>query len=182
MRNPFLIGERSYLRFLEESDVNEDYIGWLNNKEVTRYLETGKFPSTALSVKKFLERFSGSSTDLIFGIIAIDTDEHIGNVTLNQINWIHRTAVTGIMIGRESFRGRGYGFEAWSLILEYAFERLGLRRIEAGAVDANMASIATMKKLGFKEEGIRRKHVLVEGEYRDAIKFGLFKEEFYKYR
>lgn len=181
MKNPFLVGERIYLRLLDESDVNETYVGWLNNKEVTRYLETGKFPSTLQSIQKFLDRFSESSTDVILAIVDSSTDKHIGNVTVNRINWIHRTADTGIMIGNGEYHGKGYGFEAWSLILEYAFERLGLRRITAGVIEGHTASIALLKKMGFKEEGISRKHALVEGQYRDAVKFGLLIEDFYKY-
>ena len=181
MRRPFLVGQRLYLRFLEESDITEDYIGWLNNHEVTRYLETGKFPSTPQTVRKYLERFIESTTDLIFAIVDRETEQHIGNITLNNINWIHRTADTGILIGQKEFWGRGYAFEAWSLIIEYAFERLGLRKIIAGSIADNLPSIHVLKKLGFKIEGTFRQQFLVEGAYRDAVCFGLFKEEFCKY-
>jgi len=181
MRRPFLGGQRLYLRFLEESDVTEDYISWLNNYEVTRYLETGKFPSTPQTVRKYLERFIANTTDIIFAIIDPETEQHIGNVTLNHINWIHRTADTGIMIGRKDYWGKGYGFEAWSLVLEYAFERLGLRKITAGAIAEHSASIRVLKKLGFKVEGTSRQQFLVEGKYQDALRLGLFKDEFYKY-
>lgn len=57
MRRPFLVGERLYLRLLEESDVGEEYIGWLNDPDVTRYLpSTGKFPSTPETLRKYLGR------------------------------------------------------------------------------------------------------------------------------
>lgn len=181
MPRSFLIGQKSYLRPLEESDIGEEYLRWLNDAEVTRYLETGKFPATVAHVQEYLRRFQGSKTDLIFAIIDRATDQHIGNVTLNRINWIHRTADTGLMIGRKDFWGRGYAFEAWSLVIDYAFQRLGLRRITAGAVVDNQASIKVLKKLGFQTEGTSRKELLVDGEYRDAVRFGLLKEEFHKY-
>jgi hypothetical protein len=44
--NPFLAGSQVYLRPLERTDLNEHYLAWLNDPEVTRYLETGVFPAT----------------------------------------------------------------------------------------------------------------------------------------
>ena len=181
MRRPFLVGQRLYLRLLEESDVGEEYVGWLNDYEVTRYLETGKFPSTPETILRYLERFQDSTTDLVFAIVDRETDQHIGNVTLNRINWIHRTADTGLMIGQREFWGKEYGFEAWRLVIEYAFQRLGLRKIIAGAVADNVTSLAVLKKLGFKAEGTLRQEYLVDGEYRDGVRLGLLREEFYKY-
>ncbi len=180
MNRAFLVGERLYLRSLEESDIGEEYLGWLNDVEVTRYLETGNFPSTPHTILKYVEHFQNSTTDLLFAIIDRETEQHIGNVTLNRISWIHRTADTGLMIGRKEFWGRGYAFEAWHLLVEYAFQRLGLRKIIAGAVADNIASIVTLEKLGFKIEGTFRKEYLVDGEYQDAVRLGLLREDFYK--
>jgi len=181
MRRPFLIGERLYLRLLEESDIGEEYLGWLNDSEVTRYLETGKFPSTLETMRGYLQHFRNSTADLVFAIVDRETDQHIGNITLNRINWIHRSADTGLMIGRKDFWGKGYAFEAWSLLIEYAFQRLGLRKIIAGAVADNVASVVTLEKLGFKVEGRFHKEYLVDGEYRDAVRLGLLREDFYKH-
>ena len=181
MQRPFLKGQRLYLRLLEESDLEEEYISWLNDHEVTRYLETGKFPSTPEEIRDYLARFQDSKTDLIFAIVDRESEQHIGNVTLNRINWTHRTADTGLMIGRKAFWGKGHAFETWSLIIEYAFQRLGLRKITAGAVVDNGAAVATLEKLGFKVEGTRRQQFLVDGDYRDAVLMGLFREEFHKF-
>jgi RimJ/RimL family protein N-acetyltransferase len=182
MRRPFLIGKKLYLRSIEDSDINEDYITWLNDYEVTRYMETGKYPSTPESIRAFIERFQEKTNDIIFAIIDKKSDQHIGNVTLNRINWIHRTADTGLMIGRKEFWGKGYALEAWRLVIDYAFKRLGLRKIIAGVLSDNVASIAVLEKLGFETEGRLRKEYFVEGEYRNAVRLGLLKEEFQKYK
>jgi ribosomal-protein-alanine N-acetyltransferase len=181
MRCPFLTGERIYLRLLNETDITEDYVGWLNDSQVVRYLETGRFPSTPETIQKYIERFTESSTDIIFAIVNKENEKHIGNVSLNDINWIHRTANTGLLIGRKEYWGKRYAFEAWNLVLEYAFERLGLRKVTAGVIKGNDASVATLKKLGFKLEGTSRQQYFVEGSYNDAFRFGLLKDEFWKY-
>jgi RimJ/RimL family protein N-acetyltransferase len=85
------------------------------------------------------------------------------------------------MIGRKDFWGKGFAFEAWSLILEYAFNRLGLRKISAGATESNLASAAVLRKLGFQVEGIFRRERLIEGKYEDGIHMGIFRDEFHKF-
>ena len=181
MRRPFLTGEQLYLRALEVSDIGEEYVSWLNDPAVTRFLGTGRFPTTPESLRRYLERFQDPATDLIFAIVDRKTERHIGNVTLNHINWIVKTADTGLIIGRKEFWGKGYAFEAWTLLLEYAFERLGLRKIIAGAVDSHAGSLAVLKKLGFRVEGVLRGEFLMDAAYHDVVRMGIFREEFYKF-
>lgn len=178
MRRAFLEGSHVYLRQLDSADATEDYVSWLNDPEVTRFLETGKFPSTLDSVRAYMRRFDGSTTDLLFGIIDRKTDRHIGNVTLNHINWVHRTADTGLMIGRREFWGKGYAHEAWALVIDYAFSRLGLRKLIAGLVDGNHASQTILERLGFQLEGRLRAEYWVSGAPCDALRLGLLREEF----
>jgi ribosomal-protein-alanine N-acetyltransferase len=178
MHRAFLVGPRVYLRRLEDADVSEEYLAWLNDPDVTRYLETGRTPSSVESIRQFLRRFDGSTTDFIFAIVERRTDRHVGNITLNRISATHRTADTGLMIGRKDARGKGYAREAWALVAGYAFARLGLRKLIAGVVDGNVASQMSLEKLGFKVEGRLRQEYWVDGMWRDYIRLGLFREEF----
>ena len=173
-----LVGELVYLRTLKDSDVSADYIGWLNDPQVTRYMEPGRSDATAGTVRAYLERFQDSKTDFIFAIIDRQTDLHIGNVTLNHINQIHRTVDTAIMIGRREFWNKGYAFEAYSLVIEYALGHLQLRKITAGAISENIGSNKVLQRLGFIQEGIRRRAVLANGQFMDVVEYGLFPEEF----
>lgn len=175
---PFLAGTRIFLRPLSEADLGGDYLRWLNDPEVARYLETGRFPVTPDDLRRYFERFAHSRDDLIFAIIDKATGLHIGNVTLNRISWMHRTTDTGLMIGKKEFWGRGYAYEAWGLVIRYAFERLGLRKIIAGVIDGNAASLATLQKLGFQIEGRLREELWADGVYRDVFRLGLFRAEF----
>lgn len=178
----FLSSDRIGLRPLTKSDISQDYLSWLNDFEVTRYLEVGRFPQTAADVEKFLVRFQTSLNDLVFAIIDRETDLHIGNVTLNNVNMVHRSGDTGLMIGRKEFWGKGLAIEAWGLLIEYAFDRLGLRKIIAGVIDGNVASLKTLQKLGFQIEGTLRQEVLVSGEHQDVFRLGLFKDEYIDFR
>lgn len=178
-----LKGTQCTLRPLGEADVGETYLQWLNDPEVARYLGVGKVPATMESVRRYLKRFwipsgKGPATDLIFAIVDLASDQHIGNVTLNRIDWTTRIGDTGLLIGCKRFWGKGYAFEAWSLLLTYAFDRLGLRKILAGAVDGHQGSLKVLQRLGFRVEGRLRGEFPIDGAYRDVIRMGLFREEF----
>jgi len=179
VRPTMLLGKLVYLRTLEDSDISDEYIGWLNDPEVTRYMESGRSVATTGTIRTYLKRFQDSKTDFIFAIIDRQTDLHIGNVTLNHINSDHRTVDTAIMIGRKEFWNRGYAFEAWSLVIDHALKQLELRKITAGAIANNIGSNKVLRRLGFKQEGRRRKEVLVEGQFLDVVEYGLFREEFF---
>jgi len=145
---------------------------------VTRYLGLGREKQTRESIQAYLSRFEGSQTDLIYAIVDQATDRHIGNVTLNRIHPIHRTADTGLMIGCKEFWGKGYAVQAWALLIDYGFNTLQLHKVIAGAIDGHWGSLKALKRLGFQEEGRLREEYLIDGAYRDVIRMGLLAESF----
>lgn len=180
MEKPFLVGEKLYLRPLQETDLTEKYLNWINDHEVTRYMESGTFPATLNSLKQYYDQHQDSRSAMLFAIVDQESDEHVGNITLSLINWVHRTCEIGIMIGEKAFWARGYMFEAENLLLDYAFNRLNLQKVTAGAVIKNSGVIITMKKLGFQLEGRLRRQIFVDGEFVDVVRMGLLREEFQK--
>lgn len=168
-----LVGEKVSLNALEAVDVNHDYLGWLNDPEVMRYLGSAGSWSTRESLLTYLERFRESTSDLLLAIRDCQTGLHIGNVTINHVNWTTRTGHLGIMIGRKEYWGKGYALEAMKLFLEYLFRQVKLRKVTAGAPVDNVASIVTLKKLGFTTEQVLRNHVLVSGVPRDVVRLAL---------
>ena len=65
----FASGEKVYLRPLELSDLNERYLSWLNDPEVTRYLESGTFPMTRHDLQKFYQEVTGSRNQVILAVV-----------------------------------------------------------------------------------------------------------------
>jgi [ribosomal protein S5]-alanine N-acetyltransferase len=175
---PFLIGDKLYLRSIEEGDINDKYLSWLHDPEVTYYMETGKFPTNLNSIKAYVDCFQNNNSNVVLAIVDKEIDCHIGNVTINHINWIHRTADTGLMIGDKKYWSKGYAHEAWWLIIRYAFRRLGLRRLTAGVIDGNVGSLAVLQKLGFQVEGRQREEYWVDNQFIDRLALGLLRDEF----
>lgn len=175
---PFIVGKQIYLRPLEHEDLNEEYLGWLNDSEVSRYLESGIFPYTRDGLERFYKQVAGSSDQIILAIEDKRTGLHIGNVKLGPISWVHRRAALGILIGDKDFWGKGIGTEATRLMVEYGFFRLNLARIELGVCAEHKAAVRVYEKVGFKIEGRRRGSLFHEGRYEDGLWMGLLREEY----
>ena len=88
-----------------------------------------------------------------------------------------RTCLTGYELARHA-QGRGLMTEALRAIYAWAFERMGIERIEAQVHPLNTPSLALLTKLGFVEEGLMREAGLWLGERRDLVQLGLLKREF----
>jgi RimJ/RimL family protein N-acetyltransferase len=108
MYHPFLNGDRVYLRGLEQKDLEGKYFDWLNDTEVTRYMDSGYFPNTLENMQEYLKA-THNNNNAILAIIDKETETHIGNVRVGPINWIHRNAYIGILIGEKSFWCRREG-------------------------------------------------------------------------
>ena len=180
MKCPVLVGKLCTLRPVEESDVTEEYVSWLNDPEVHRYLGLGRVHLTRADVLASVQRFRASDRDILLAIIDRKSDRHIGNVALNRVNWVHRNADTGLVIGCKEFWGKGYASEAWILLLEYAFRELNLHKVIATVVAGHESSQAALQKVGFKVEGRQREEFFLDGQYRDYIRLGVLHGEFSK--
>lgn len=171
----FLEGEKVFFRPIEESDIPAMTV-WVNDPQVRKYLTT-YLPTSSTSEKKWVESITDSSKNIAFAVCDKGTGKHIGNTGLHNINWRNGSAVFGFMIGNKDFWNSGYGTEILSLMLKYAFNTLGLRKIRSSVLASNIASIRVHKKCGFKEAGVLKDEYLVDGEYMDEILFEVFKED-----
>jgi RimJ/RimL family protein N-acetyltransferase len=77
-------------------------------------------------------------------------------------------------------QGEGYGSEAVGLAVEYAFDERRFHKVVAHAHAQNDASRALLESLGFQQEGRRREHVFLDGEYVDSISYGLLESEWHQ--
>ena len=167
--------ERIFLRETLPSDVNDEYAWWMNDLEVTKYMEARFRKHTKEDIKNYIKNI-GPENSMLMAIIAKDGNKHIGNIRLGPINKEHSFAILGIMIGNKNYWGKGYGTEAIRLAVDYAFYRLGLKKINADVYENNLGSINAFKKAGFIEEGRRIKQYYSEGDWIDAICFSKIKE------
>jgi RimJ/RimL family protein N-acetyltransferase len=173
-----LQGSRFTLRPFRESDISDRYVAWLNDPEVNRYLEVRHLTHTRESVVPWVNAFYGAEEKYIWGIFPSGESEPIGTTTVYDINRHYLRAEFGIMIGERSYWGNGTGEEVIRLVMDFAFNTLGLRRLTGSSYASNRGMNFTFKKLGFTLEGRQREAVcLVPGKYEDYLKWALLRSE-----
>lgn len=170
---PFIVGERIYLREVRLSDVNENYYGWMNDSQVTQYLESRFYPNSREYLQEYVKNKMGNPNEILLAIVVKEDDKHIGNIKLGPINWIHRIGDIGILVGEKDYWGKGYGTEAIKLMVSYAFNTLNLHKLTAGCYAPNEGARRAFQTAGFKVEGVRKNHCFCGGKYVDGILLGL---------
>jgi len=173
-RPVFQRGVQTHLLVLLEQDL-EPLMRWINDQEVTRYLRAN-FPMSQEGERQFIANRAKDPNNLVF-IIGTKGRTPIGLVGLHRIDWVSQVAQLGIMIGEKNHQGKRHGTEAMMLVLEYAFQRLNLRKVELDVYSFNERAQRCYTRCGFVEEGRKRKHMFREGEHHDTIMMGVFKEE-----
>jgi ribosomal-protein-alanine N-acetyltransferase len=175
--SPFLEGKRIALREVRPSDVNGAYYRWMNDPETTHYLESRFIPNSIEKLQEYVAGKLGDRENLFMAIILKEGQRHIGNIKLGPIQWIHRAADIGILIGEKDCWGKGYAVEAIRLLAEYAFQGLNLHKLTAGCYQVNGGSAKAFQKAGFVLEGTRKGQFYSDGSYVDELLFGYLRAE-----
>jgi RimJ/RimL family protein N-acetyltransferase len=178
--SPLVTGTRLYLREIRLSDVNERYYRWMNDPEIIQYLESRFQPHSMESLADFVRRLDSKSDEPFFAVCTIDGDEHVGNIKLGPINWHHRRAEVGLIIGEKKYWGKGFATEAIDLVTQYAFENLGLNKLRAGCYEVNEGSARAFEKCGWQREGLLKHDVLIKGRPANSIMIGISAEDYWK--
>ena len=169
--------KRLYLRPLTDHDCTQTYVDWLNDPEISRFLETRHATQTTDSVCDFVRSVNARERECLFGIFLLASDRHIGNIKIGPIAMHHPLADVSLFIGDRQSWGMGYASEAIAALSRYAFDELGVKKLSAGMYAPNAGSYHAFRKAGFREEGHRRRHYMYEGELCDVIELGLCPED-----
>lgn len=172
--------KRLILRKWKDEDV-KDLVEGLNNINVSKWMAGVPYPYTENDAKEYIQytKTLNENSKISLAIVLKENNKVIGGTEITNINIKDGTAGGGIWLNEE-YQKNGYGTEAFNAKIKYAFEVLGLRRMENGYFPGNDKSEKMQLRLGFKNEGIRRKKFvcLATNEYVDECITGLLKEEF----
>jgi RimJ/RimL family protein N-acetyltransferase len=149
-----------------------------SDPEFMRYWSCGPWTSLALAtavIERDLRELAAGE-QLRLGIFLREQGTLIGTCALFHLMEQCRRAEVGYGIAREHWR-QGYMFEAVGALLGFAFEDLGLNRLEADIDPRNTASARSLEKLGFQREGTLRERWIVGEEVSDTALYGLLARE-----
>jgi RimJ/RimL family protein N-acetyltransferase len=176
MQNPFIVGERIYLRPLEPAQDNHLYSTWMNDEEIRRYFSV--YPTSDSRGKERLELLYKDGKHIIFGVALNGDNRLIGLVGLKDINYINQSAEFYVIIGDRTAWGKGYGTEATKLMVRYGFLELNLNRIQTQDMEGNIGGWRADEKAGFTYEGTIREVILRFGKYHNVRFYSILRGEY----
>ena len=165
------------LTALEDSDI-EKIFEWTNFPGIRDLTMDPRLPVQKQSVGEWVNelRHQRPVSKIVFGIRA--SNELVGMGLLHGIDQFQRKTLIGLYIGGAANQRRGIGFVAMSLLIDYAFNGLDLRKISLEVISENNKAVNLYKKVGFIHEGTKREDYFLDGKRFDVSIYGMLSDEF----
>ena len=173
---PVLTGTRVTLREMRVSDA-PSLFAMLTTEEVARFISPP--PTTIEGFERFImwaNRERAAGTFACFAIVPHGMDTAIGLFQVRQIEPAWGTAEWGFAMG-SAFWGTGVFTDGAQLVLDFAFETIGVHRLEARAAVQNGRGNAALRKVGAVREGVLRRSFLRHGQYLDQALWAILDED-----
>lgn len=158
------------IRILKKDDITSDYINWLNDYEVTKFTDLITKKHTLKSVLKYVQDIYKSKEIFLYGIFY--RNRHIGNIKLNEISKLHKSARISYIIGNKNFWNKGIGTFIVKKIKVICRDKFRLKKLNAGVYEKNYSSKKVLLKNNFKLEGIFKSQIFFEGKRHSLLKYG----------
>jgi ribosomal-protein-alanine N-acetyltransferase len=172
-----LNSKRLVLRHFVESDLLALF-SIFSNPEVMRYWSSPPMTdiSDARHMLLYIQENYRNRSALQLAIERKNDQALIGTCTFHNLHLKSRRAEIGYALGR-MYWGQGYMREALTVLIDFAFESLGLNRLEADIDPRNTSSEILLERLGFLKEGYLRQRWIVNGEVSDTVFYGLLRSD-----
>jgi len=181
-QQPVIRGDGVYLRYPRMSDYGQ----WASLRGESRAFLSPWEPQWARdeltkgAFRRRLKRYAQEArgdTAYAFFVFHSQDDVLLGGCTLSNVRrGVTQCCALGYWIG-ERFSRQGYMFDAIRALVPFIFSTLGLHRIEAACLPSNDASKSLLTKLGFRQEGVARRYLQINGEWQDHLLFALLADE-----
>lgn len=169
------------LRPLQRNDCDNLRHFSLNQPEIWTYsLQKAAGEENLKKYIEFAVRAREKGTEYPFIVFDKKNQAYAGSTRFYDIQLQHQTLQLGFTWYGKEFQGTGLNKHCKFLLLQFAFEQIGMERVEFRADFNNKRSIAAMKSIGCVEEGVLRSHAnKVEGGRRDSIVLSILKNEWF---
>src|SRR5580698_5090212 len=150
---------------------SEALFRWFNDPQAAR-LDYAWRPVDGMSHQKWIASVGTDASQIWFAIRRHGHPAIIGFAILRNISAVHRSAEFGLRIGEEADRGRGFGKQAASQVLQFAWQALNLNRIQVSVFAGNERALRLYAALGFRREGVLRRAQYIDGAWTNIIIMG----------
>lgn len=168
-----IISDNIVLRLLEPRDLSLK-VQWYNDPDISRTLILEE-PLELEKTRQWFEKIQHDPSRIDW-LIEDKKSNPIGLISLVGIDADQKSAEIFIVIGEKEYWGKGVMLEAEAAVIQLAFDVLRLENIWAQARADNIASIITMKKIGFKMNKALTKEQIIKGQKVDVLHFDLSRE------
>ncbi len=178
-----LNGERCFLRTLEDEDVQAMTELVIRNKRywsVHEPLHPPEYYTEKIQLRKIQEsnRQMQMRREFSFGIFSKPSEKLIGHISVYSIKRLpFSSAYVGYSLDEKEV-GQGYATDALQRVCQFAFEDIGLHRLEAFVSPKNLGSVKVLEKAQFQREGLLKQLLYVNGTWEDHFLYALVDEQF----
>lgn len=171
-----LKGKKVLLRAFESGDVEANH-AFMNDAPTLRGMLSGiPFPSSYQDEQQWIGQQTGYTRgEYQFAVESIEGDL-AGRCGVIRLDWKNRVAEVAIMIGAP-YRGRGYGTEAMQLLCDFCFREMNLHKLKVTVFAFNEPALRCYRANGFTQEGLLKREIFRDGEYRDVVILSRFAPE-----
>ena len=181
-QQPVIKGDDVYLRYPRMSD----YLPWSKLRGESRAFLSPWEPVWARdelskgAFRRRLKRYQKESrldTAYAFFVFRNEDDALLGGCTLSNVRrGVTQCCALGYWVG-ERFARQGYMYSAVRALIPFIFATLGMHRIEAACLPSNEPSKSLLQKAGFRQEGLAKGYLQINGEWQDHALFALLEDE-----
>lgn len=176
MKNIYLDSERLIFKRVSMEHVSDDYVGWINDPEISMYLETrGNYTKELLELY-IKEQYKNEA--FFWAIHLKNSNKHIGNIKIDPIDDKLYSGEYGILMGDHSNWGKGYAKEASIRIIKYCFIELKLAKITLGVIQDNFNAVKLYEKIGFTIDEVKKDVGIYNKKLSNSLRMSLHVENF----
>lgn len=174
---PLLSGSKIRLTSMTQNDLPA-MVRWHQDPEFLRLLDTRPAaPQAEGWLADHLRDRERSTNAFLFGIRPLESDDLLGFVELEGIQWNQGAGWLVIAVGEPQDQGQGIGSEALELMLDFAFRELNLHRVTLTVFSYNTRAIGVYERAGFQREGVYREYLHRDGRRYDMYLYGILRRE-----
>jgi RimJ/RimL family protein N-acetyltransferase len=150
---------------------------WYRDPDLARLTRYSLRPMSDVEIERFFATRLLPASALAYGIHERHSGRLVGLTTFSALDPDNGSVLFHITIGERDVWGRGLGTESTELMLELAFERLGLHRVGLSVFAFNLRAIRAYQKAGFREEGRLREAIVRDGRRWDEVVMGVLRDD-----
>lgn len=167
--------ERLLLERLSLKHLSKNYVDWLNDSEVNKFLESGG----DYTIKKLEDYLvEQEKKDILFwAILTKNNSKHIGNIKIDPIDIENNSGEYGILIGDKRQWGKGFAVEASLKVFQYCFEKMKLSKVTLGVIENNHKAIKSYEKMGFFLDSTIKTKSLSDGKTNNTKRMVLINDQ-----